>query len=336
MLEMVEAATKKKVAQITLKRTLRGQLKSQGLRNIGFPGGNVSLRLFSNGPDELWVAFRESDDDAIPKFWNACGVFDPQRHSQNITVEMNIPIASNSALVAGFFARDPETDHVYLMHDGSIGGGKAGVGRNAFLAWSKEPVESVSGGAGAVRAGIVIGRVDSVDIVSRLWRFVKLVRDFKGAVGRGELGNPEVQRAISEWEKFKPENPGRRRGRRRSDIDYVSYHGDIVNMLRDERNARCMNGESVFNNQLIDLYVKAGQTMTEIYEVKTNLDRQSIYTAIGQLLSHSFGASPNVRRTLVLPKGKVPADLEEALTSLSIKLRRFSISSGEAPKITLL
>ena len=335
MLLMVEDASEKRTAQKALEASVRQNLADQGVRNIGFPSGTVDERLYSNGPDELWAAFGEVEDAATPRRWNAFGVFGPQRHAQIITVEVNIPTTTNSARVAGFFAREPATGGVYLMHDGSIGGGKAGVGRSAFLSWSKATLEDVSRDSGDDRAGIIIGRVDSDDIADRLWRFVQLVKGFKDAVTRGELDNSDVQRAIAEWQKFNSEGSGRRRGQRRSEIDYISYHGDVVQRLYEERQAKCANDEGVWNNKLIDLYVLKGPSMTEIYEVKTSVDRQSIYTAIGQLFSHSADASSKVKRTLVLPEGPMPPDLAKSLASLSIAVRRFSISSSKSPKITL-
>ena len=75
--------------------------------------------------------------------------------------------------------------------------------------------------------------------------------------------------------------------------------------------------------------------MTEIYEVKTNTERQTIYAAIGQLMTHSNPAPMGVVRTLVLPEGDLPGDLSRALASMGIGLRRFTISSGETPIVVL-
>lgn len=333
MLLMVEGTAEKRAAQKELEASVRQHLKDQGVRNIGFPSGNVNERLYANESGAMWAAFSKVDDAAVPRRWNAFGIYESKRHAQIITVEINIPTTSNSARVAGFFAREPATGDVYLMHDGSIGGGKAGVGRSAFLAWSKAPLEDVSCDDARDRAGIIIGRVNSDDMASRLWHFVQLVAGFKDAVARGELDDPNLRQAIAEWEKFKSEGSGRRRGRRRSEIDYISYHGDVVEQLFLERNARCADDERVLNSKLIDLYVRKGQSMIEIYEVKTSVDRQSIYAAIGQLFSHSADAPQDVKRTLVLPEGQLPPDLEKSLTLLPLELRRFTISSGKAPKV---
>lgn len=248
MLVMVENASKKRAAQKVMEASIRRQLADQGIRNIGFPSGNVDERLYSNGSGTLWAAFSNMEEAAIPRRWNAFGVFDSKRHAQIITVEINIPTTSNSAMVAGFFARDPATEEVYLMHDGSIGGGKAGVGRSEFLSWSKAALEDVSRANEEDRAGIVIGRIDSDDIAGRLWRFVQLVKDFKDAVARGELSDPKMQQAASEWESFKSEGSGRRRGQRRTKIDYISYHGDVVELLFEERCSLCADDERVLNS----------------------------------------------------------------------------------------
>jgi hypothetical protein len=144
-----------------------------------------------------------------------------------------------------------------------------------------------------------------------------------------------MRQAIAEWENFKSEGSGRRRGRRRSEIDYISYHGDVVQQLFEERDGRRADGERVLNSKLIDLYVRKGQSLTEIYEVKTSIDRQSIYTAIGQLFSHSSETMQGIKRTLILPAGQLPSDLEKSLASLSIDVRRFAISSGKTPQVVL-
>lgn len=335
MLFMMEDLQEKHAAQVMLEQVVQANLAEQGTLNIGFPSGNVDELLYANGAGELWAAFGTVNDAAVPRRWNAFGVFDPKRYAQMITVEINVPTTSNSARVAGFFAKDPATGRTYLMHDGSVGGGKAGVGRSAFLAWTKATLEDVCRGNGEIRSGIVVGGVDSGDFVARLWRFILLVKGFKDAVGRGELDHPEVRKAIAEWEDFNSESTGRRRGRRRSDIDYMTYHGEVVERLYEERRARCRDGERVLNSKLIDLYVRKGQTMTEIFEVKTSIDRQSIYTAIGQLVSHSADAAPQIKRTLVIPEGAIPVDLERCLKSLSIDLRRFAIASGKVPKVIL-
>ena len=157
---LVEDAAGKRAAQRDVERVVKASLPSQGIRNIGFRGGNKDETIYSRGAGELWCAFGLDEVAKIPRRWNAFGVYDDRRHAQIITVEINIPTTTNSASVAGFFARDPATGAVYLMHDGSVGGGKSGVGRSEFLTWFGRELMEVARSDGKPREGTLIGRVD--------------------------------------------------------------------------------------------------------------------------------------------------------------------------------
>ncbi len=336
MLRLVESTSEKRDAQNALKKAVTAQLARVGTRNIGFPSGNVDEVLYSNGDGTLWAAFSNVGDARVPRRWNAFGVYEEKRHAQMITVEINVPTTSNSASVAGFFARDPASGVTYLMHDGSVGGGKKGVGRSAFMSWSGRALEEVERSDSDPRSGIVIGRVDDPDLSGRIWHFVQAVRAFKDAVKRGDLDTETAQHTIAEWDAFKSESTGRRKGLRRAEIDYFSYHGDVVEALRAEREARATGGERVVNSPLVDLMVKVGAAITEIYEVKTGCDRQSLYTAIGQLMTHSVNAPKDTARTLVVPEGDLPAGLEPCFARLGITLRRFRLTAAPNRRVVLV
>lgn len=331
----VEDQNAKREAQRLLELGVRATLKSQGVRNIGFPSGNRDETLHSLGDGLLWCAFGDAEDAKIPRRWNAFGVFEKRRYAQIITVEINIPTTTNSATVAGFFALDPMTNAVYLMHDGSVGGGKIGVGQSAFLAWSTRDLVPVERTKGGPRDGIVIGRVDAPDLADRIWKYVQEVREFKDAVDRRDLDTPAFKKRLVEWEKYHREGSGRRRGRRRVEIDYISYHGDVVHELWREREARKTPAELVTRSPLIDLLVRDGKTVTEVYEIKTSLDRQSLYTAVGQLITHSIGAAPVASRILVLPEGPIPDDLGRCIKGLGIAVRRFRLKGRARRKVVL-
>jgi hypothetical protein len=341
MLMLVEDTAGKGAAQRDVERIVKASLPSQGVRKIGFRGGSTDETIYSRGEGELWCAFRLLEDEKIPRAANTFGVFDDHQYPLKPTVEINVPTTTNSPRVAGFFARDPATDAVYLMHDGGVGGGKPGVGRDEFLSWSRSNWSScelleVERSNSEPREGILIGRVDSVDLPSRIWRYVQIVRAFKDAVDRGELDNAAVRARVAEWKEYRTENSGRRRGSRRSEIDYVSYHGDVVHLLKVEREDRKASQEQILNSPLIDLFVKSGNTMTEIYEVKTNLDRQSLYTAVGQLITHSVSGGADVKRVLVVPEGDMPEDLRKCIELLHIKVRRFRFKGGGVERKVVL
>lgn len=336
MFVQIEGIEEKRAAQTAMERSLKAALPSVGVRKMGFPGGSRESDLISSGPGQLWCAFEVSKGKAGQRRWNAFGVYDDTRSVQAITVEINIPVDSNTALVAGLFGQDPATGRVYLMHDGGVGGGKPGVGRDAFLAWSKATTEDVARSDGPPRQAIVIGDVEASDLHSRIWRFTQLVRDFKDAVANGELETEELRRAIAGWSEFHSESSGRRSWIANRKVDFVSYHGDVVEMLYSRRKAISSASEQILNSPLIDLYVRDGEAVTEIYEVKTSLERQALYTAVGQIVTHSVGAAQGVRRVLVIPEGAVPEDLERCFETLDLEVRRFRLTAGETPAVELV
>ena len=72
---------------------------------------------------------------------------------------------------------------------------------------------------------------------------------------------------------------------------------------------------STFNTQLIDLGIEINDGISEIYEVKTNFDRQSIYTGIGQLFFHSVDDSKIIKNLVVAGSGEEIGDLFHELNS---------------------
>jgi hypothetical protein len=64
-----------------------------------------------------------------------------------------------------------------------------------------------------------------------------------------------------------------------------------------------------------------------IYEVKTDCDTQSIYTAIGQLMFH--GVHDTISKTLVLPSENDDKHRRVTLKNLRIALLEYEIRNGE-------
>ena len=97
--------------------------------------------------------------------------------------------------------------------------------------------------------------------------------------------------------------------------------------LYDERSKRAAPDEQVLNSNLIDLFVKKGGRITEVYEVKTGIGRQMLYTAIGQLITHSAaGDDGGAAKFLIVPAGEdMPEDFERAFVALGIQLRKFRL-----------
>jgi hypothetical protein len=101
----------------------------------------------------------------------------------------------------------------------------------------------------------------------------------------------------------------------------------VVQALHDWRQAAGLRaGQHLFNDVLIDLGVATrSDQLVEVYEVKTSVDRQSVYTAIGQLFVH--GDTPNCKRVMVLPgQDKIAPDLAKALQRNGIDLMLYDLT----------
>lgn len=336
MLQLIEAADEKAKAQEKLETRLQNSLKYKGILNVGFPGGNDDVQIYSVGDGRLWAGFKKPiRQDIHPRFWNAFGVFKSAANSQTIAVEINIERGGNSGRIAGFFARDTETGDILLMHSGKIGGGQKGVGRTAFLVWSKAKLVEVVRRKGKCRTGIVVARIDSRSFAEDVWYFVQNIVEFKAAVREGATATEGFRDRVAEYERYSKEYSGRKAGGGGARTEYDAIHGKVVQAIYDVRSKRKLDGEAIFNNQLMDLYVRKSRKIVEVYEVKTSLDRQSLYTAIGQLLTHSLTGGSSARRFIVLPQGPGPSkEFTAAFKQVGIEVMRYSESKNGTIRIS--
>lgn len=332
MLALISKMSRKKTAQQELKRNLKHALKRQGIHKIGFLGGNENRQIYAAGEGKLWVAFGEGESNSSGKtrYLNLFGVYEPDLSQQISIVEINIPIDDNRRNVAGFFAEDKETGDIFLMHDGRVGGGRAGISKSAFLACSKHKLIKIAEDNGKIRIGIAVANLQDSDLSGRIWAFVKSVQSFKEQVANGRLETPEFKRQVKDFDSYKQEFSGKKRGIRDGRFEYITYHGDIVQKLYDERHKRRLPGEEVANSNLIDLFVKKDGVISEVYEVKTGNDRQMLYTAIGQVLTYGNLSDSACKRFIVLPESmSVPDDIMYAIKRINISLIKFNIRKGK-------
>ncbi|MBU7435847.1 hypothetical protein KRI00_01030 [Paraburkholderia fungorum] len=237
-----------------------------------------------------------------------------------ISVEINVAYQGRNDQVAGFFARDNDTGVIYLVHSGRVGGGKKGVSKSAFLAWSNERLIEVVDNSGGIRDGVLVMPVEGLVASRSAISYVERIARFKRAVRDGEIDSPEFQRTQRQLEDFYAEGRGQRKGRRSSKIDYVSRHGEVVDALHEWRESSPMPKKSrLVKNVLLDLGVAVGRELVEVFEVKTKTARTDVYSAIGQLMVH--GTAEECRRVIVLPRSELIAnDLSAALQRLNIEL----------------
>ncbi len=216
------------------------------------------------------------------------------------------------------------------MHTGKVGGGRKGIGKNSFLAFSEMPLNKTLDQNRNEYYDIVIGRIDSKSLANRIWKFTQQVKRFKDAVqGDGEVLLSNLEERAAEIEGYRKESSGQRTGKVDVDLDYISYHGDIVEALKVKCETFQSNGQQIVNNVLIDLCAVSQGIVTTVFEIKTSLNRQALYTAIGQLFTHSVSSGPSASCVLVIPVGDIHSDIAACLKEKQISVVRYRFEGDE-------
>ena len=330
MLIMLEAENDISKAQQKLERSIRRDFPNKATKDIGYPGGtNFGAIVYTNGHYWFWSGDANKKDESSPRRLNWFGLF-REGASLDISVEVNVPYKGRNGRVAGFFARDNETGSIYLMHSGGVKGGKKGVGKSAFLAWSGERLVRVADSSGGFQDAIVVMPIEGRAAIRSAIRYIDTIARFKKAVRDGETDTREFKTKQKELNVFFSESSGRRKGKRSGQFDYLSRHGDIVDALYLWRKSKPINrGERLVKNVLIDLGLSRKSELIEVYELKTTADRGNVYTAIGQLMTHAI--SEKCRRIMVLPNQEpIAQDLKEALERLDIEILHFKLTEDKA------
>jgi hypothetical protein len=327
MFSLIESKDEIAKVQRKLEKTICRDFKTKLIRDIGYPAGTL-FQENVNTDGKYWYGSTDlkNRDVSIKRRLNWFGLLSSGSTALSITVEINTVYEGHSKMAAGFFGRDNDTGAVYLFHSGRVGGGTPGVGKLAFLACSNLPLTEVACSNGDIREGIVVMPVEGLAATRSLIRYIDIVVKFKVAARKGVMNSPAIQKAIEDLEEFFSESHGRRKGKRSSIIDYLSRHGEVVDALKEWRNSKSLpRGGRIIKNQLLDMGVKVGNKLIEVYEVKTNTGRSAIYYAIGQLMVH--GKSHKCRRVIVLPNNSpIAHDLKETFLRINIELLRFKLT----------
>lgn len=176
-------------------KAFRGRMNAslpakEGTYTIGFQGDNRDVKgLRAN--EKIWYVGMRSPESAIPRFWNAFGLADHLnvRASNSIAVEINVPLTGIDRRVAGLFAVDTDRHRTVALHSGKVGGGKKGVGKDAFLKWyNQDPTMVQYDEDGQINSEmLVIADLSSKEFITQVTEFVHAVARFKDKVENDEL-----------------------------------------------------------------------------------------------------------------------------------------------------
>ena len=160
-------------AQSAFENRARNAASQSGMVKLGYQGGGKSAMVYQVSPLNFWISVADSSN----RFWNALGIGDPFHDGSTIIAEINPPKSGIDRNIGGVFIED-ENGSVHLAHRGKVGGGRTGIGKNAFLDWYQEPLDLVYDDDRHSLL-IVIGALDNKALMEKLARFTHSISAFK-------------------------------------------------------------------------------------------------------------------------------------------------------------
>lgn len=334
MLKLITGDKPIKKAQAQLVKKINADIPNKEPLELSSRGGVYTYEVHVQGNGKLWAFVTNTYDKSEKKFWNSFGILSDDS-TQMITVEINISLPVPRGRIAGAFAED-ESGNLLLVHTGAIGGGRKGIGKTAFLGWSGIIPYPATDHDGSEREVIPIAALSDESFIDKLQEFVFTVAEFKKAATQGIPDpSPARKKLLTTFKAYQKGFSGTKRCHRSGVVEYDSYHDDVVDEIRLLKMQGGLDRDDLVTNQLVDLAIKRKDKIVEIFEVKTGIQRQQLYTAIGQLLTHS--APTDARMTLVVPCiGAIPTDIDSVLTKLKISTQYFKLSNKDDKKIELI
>lgn len=153
-------------------------------RMLGWQGNSTNATVYWQPNYSLWTAV-DPDGFVENRYWNAFGIDDPNKtQTLGITCEINFPRDGINRRVAGAFAKNA-LGQTIVVHSGKVGGGRAGIGKNAFsAAYGRREKRAVVHWPGSDYATehIIIGNVEDRQFIKDVAEFVHAVHTFKNDV----------------------------------------------------------------------------------------------------------------------------------------------------------
>ncbi|EJG0655455.1 HNH endonuclease [Vibrio antiquarius] len=211
-----------KECQSLFEKVLKNRLPNKGRFNIGFPGGSWKDKEIHYNDDLWFLHYEIGSEEKSPRYWNGFGLSESlsDKKSNNIVVEINIPTNRVNRKVAGFFAKS-ENGKVALFHRGGLGGGRKGVGKQAFLKWSSYELTEVKTDE-VVDKAIMVGFVEDGSFPTNLYEFLQIIASFKEAATSGELTEATFLTDDELLNRILSENP-KRKAPKRAKTESTTY-----------------------------------------------------------------------------------------------------------------
>lgn len=173
MYEMIEEANVILKAQQAIEKQVQESSTKSGKVKLGYQGGGRDVMVHFLGGLNFWVGFADSGN----RYWNALGLGNPFRDGHTIVAEINPPKSGIDRRISGAILSD-RSGQIYLAHRGGVGGGRKGIGKQAFMSWYPGAISHVRDGD-QISEMIIIDALDSPDLLKKLAAFTTNASTFK-------------------------------------------------------------------------------------------------------------------------------------------------------------
>ncbi len=289
----------KRVAEIhrTYVEIMRRHLGQSAPLKIGFKGEVRDMTAHHKG--ELWFTSQPSQNNN--RYWDAYGLEPSKTRSNNITVEINVPVEGINRTISALYAEDSDTKEIFLLHRGKVGGGRPGIGKDAFTAWYSGGIAAVDELDGRTTQVFLITSLGDPHMADNVASFVKAVSVFKSTVTSAQQRDVRGNGNNNMAHDFHDEFSGKKDIPARASTTADCNHGRVVTSLKRHLEAQHKGtSHRLINTKKIDLALMEASQLLHVWEVKTDISLQNLYTGIGQLIVNTMGQSM-CHKTLVLP-----------------------------------
>lgn len=311
---------------LKLKKSLE-KYKTENLKTkTGHKGYSGVTRVSYSKELNIWW-----DLDGIAKgnsgerYWNAFGINRPEeKEIQHIVCEINYPVKNTNWRIAGLWAMI-ENNYV-LLHNGKIGGGRKGIGKNGFIDNYTGKFEEFEI-EGKLKKYTIIGNLNDKNLPYQIKNFIYEVDRIKSLLVSKKNKSDFADPLETIKHSFNEEFVGTKEYKhRKGKVSSTANHGLVVNNLKKLIEEK---GKLVANDQQRDLYIYNNKAkITTVFEVKTSLKSQSIFTAVGQLYVNNIKLNPMPRLVYVIPE--LPnKKLLETLDKLNIEVLVYTLKKGK-------
>ena len=272
-------------------------------------GGSSDLTISYVKEFDFWWSNSKGDS----QYWCPYGLGEP-KENQTTTgrCQINYPLNGINRKVAALLAKD-NAGKYYLLHSGAVGGGISGNGREGFLNFFQGDKQEVVVNNEVIEY-CLIGCISATDFIENLKLFIQSVYDFKASNKTATKGTKTKKELdTDEYAGIKTYGlPART-------VVASNKHALVFKALKEEL---IQLGLKPKRDRLRDLFTadKNTKKIELLFEIKSKPDRQSLYTAIGQLMMYGIIDKPKC--FFVFPD-KINTELIADLKKLNIETIRF-------------